>query len=554
MTASSEKVPVAARRKVVILGVDGADHAYYRKWMERGLTPNFAKLAERGRVGILQSTYPPVTAPAWISMMTGEQPGSHGVVGFAAPHRENGEYTRKVVNSGSIESPLLWELAGDRGASCIVVNVPLTYPVRPLNGVLVSGMLTPEGVGFTHPPEFEPELRLIQPDYAIDLEWQNYKHRGHDLVKDQGEQTRARAELCLKLMESKPWDFFMVVFTGTDRLQHCLHEHVMRIDDDKAVRSDSLTAAVRDYFVGLDDRIGDLVSAAGEDANVIVVSDHGFGPLHRSVYFNKWLADEGLLTLKRPGGGPSLQSWKKAMNAVGIKRATLVDLGRSIGLDRVLDRQVQKLNPFVGGVDWSQTKAYYYPVNGFFVNLEGREMFGTVSPGAEYEDVVADLMRRLEALEVPHTGERLLPIVKRREELFEGRNLEAIPDVFVEFLDRPYDAYFQDYDVESFMVDNEWGDGTHRRNGLYIGAGPAFARGDDVEGLEIFDVAPNVLHALGCPVPKYMDGRFRPDLFAAGVGDHATYEDVDRRPGGRGGISAEEEKDLEKKLRGLGYL
>ena len=58
-----------ARRKVVILGVDGADFQYYRRWIEKGLTPNFALLAERGRIGVLQSTYPPVTAPAWISIL-----------------------------------------------------------------------------------------------------------------------------------------------------------------------------------------------------------------------------------------------------------------------------------------------------------------------------------------------------------------------------------------------------------------------------------------------------------------------------------------------------
>jgi len=543
-----------ARRKVVILGVDGADHGYYRRWMTSGLAPNLAALAARGRAGVLQSTYPPVTAPAWISLMTGEQPGSHGVVGFAAPQRENGEYTRQVVNSGSIESPLLWELAGDRGADCVVVNVPLTWPIRPLHGVLVSGMLTPEGVGFTHPPEYEAELRLLQPDYSIDLEWQKYKDRGHDLVRDQKAQTRARAELCLKLMESKPWDFFMVVFTGSDRLQHCLHDHVMRIDDDEAVRQDSLTAAVRDYFVGLDEHLGDLIRAAGDDANVVVVSDHGFGPLRRTVYFNRWLADEGLLALKPTESGRSLQSWKKVMNAVGIRRSTLVGVGRSLGLDRFVDSRVQKLNPFVGGVDWARTKVYYYPVNGFFVNLVGRDMFGVVKPGAEYEAVVEDLVRRLEALLDPETGERLVPIVKRRGEIFAGRSLATIPDVFVEFLDRPCEAFFQEYDVDSFLQRPGWANGTHRRDGLYVGAGPGLASGDDVRDLEIFDIAPNLLHLMGFPIPEHMDGRFRPDLFSGAASEDPRYENVGSGPGARAGISADEQRDLEEKLRGLGYL
>jgi predicted AlkP superfamily phosphohydrolase/phosphomutase len=544
---------MASRRKVVILGVDGADFAYYRRWIDRGLTPNFGKLADRGRMGVLQSTYPPVTAPAWISLMTGEQPGSHGIVGWAAPSSSNGEYTRRIVNSGSVESPVLWEIASRAGASCIVVNVPLTYPVRPINGILVSGMPTPRGVGFTHPPEYEPELRLLQPDYKIDLAWQDYKFRGHDLVQDQKAMTRARAELCLKLLKTKPWDFFMVVFTGTDRLQHCLHEHVMKIDDDEAVRRDPLTAAVRDYFVSLDERIGDIMEAAGEDTHFIVVSDHGFGPLHRSIYFSKWLVDEGLLRLKPSGSGDTLKTWKRVLNAVGVKRSTLTGLGRSLGFKKIVEERMQRLNPYVGGVDWSQTTVHYFPTNGFFVNLKGRDMFGSVEPGEEYEAVREDLIRRLEALTDPLTGDRLLPVVKRREELFAGRHLEQLPDVFIEFLDKPYDAFLYDYDVDDMWMASDWSDGTHRRHGLYIGAGPALATGGDVEGLEIFDVAPNVLHLLGCSIPDHMDGRFRPDLFGEGLGENPVFESYDRS-GDHSGITEEEERDLEEKLRGLGYL
>ncbi len=543
---------MAARRKVVILGVDGADFAYYKRWIDKGLTPNFARLAEKGRMGILESTYPPVTAPAWISMMTGEEPGSHGVVGFAAP--AEGEYTRKIVNSGSIRSPLLWEVAGDQGADCLVVNVPLTYPLRPMRGITVSGMLTPEGADFTYPPEYLPELRLLQPDYQLDLAWQDYQFRGHDLVRDQKEMTRARAELCVKMMKSKPWDFFMVVFTGTDRLQHCLHEHVMRIDDDEAVRNDDLTAAVRDYFVGLDAHIGDIMETAGEDAHFLVISDHGFGPLEKSIYFNRWLADEGLLTLRGAAPGNNLKSWKKVMNAVGIKRSTLSGIGRKVGLSKVVDQQVQKLNPFVGGIDWDETKVFYYPINGFYVNLKGRDMFGTVEPGDEFEAVRDDLIARLEAMKDPRNGERLIPIVKRREELFHGKNLHQLPDVFIEFLDQPYDAFMQDYDDPEVFRREEWGDGTHRRNGLWIGSGPGFAGGDEVSGLEIFDVAPNVLHLMGFPIPEHMDGRFRPDLFTDEVGGKAVIEKFEGDPERRYGISEEEEKDLEEKLRGLGYL
>lgn len=542
---------MTARRKVVIIGVDGADHGHYHRWIETGLTPNFARLVERGRMGILQSTYPAVTAPAWISFMTGEQPGNHGIVGFSAP--STGEYARKGVNSGSIESPLLWEIAGGHGANCQVINVPLTYPLRPVNGILVAGMLTPSGVGYTWPEEFEDELKRLQPDYQIDLLWQDYKNRGLDLVRDQMAITRARAGLCLNLLETEPWDLFTVVFTGVDRLQHCLYQHVAKIHDDASVREDPLTASVRDYFVSLDEWIGKIMDAAGEDAHFIVVSDHGFGPLHGSVCFNRWLVNEGFLSLKR-GGSAHLKILKSILNAVGIRRSTLAAMGKVIGMKKSMDSQVERLNPFVAGIDWASTKAFYHPINGFFVNLKGREMFGSVAPGEEYEEVRENLIGRLKSMRVPGTEDRLIPVVRRKEEIFRGRNLERLPDVFIEFLDQPYDAFMQDYDSPDIFHEPVWSDGTHRRNGLYIGAGPGLAGGDEVEGLEIFDVAPNVLHLMGFPVPRHMDGRFRGDLFTADVDREPRYEPYNGVSGNRAGITEEEERELEKRLKGLGYL
>jgi predicted AlkP superfamily phosphohydrolase/phosphomutase len=385
------------------------------------------------------------------------------------------------------------------------------------------------------------------------VEWQDYENRGLDLVRKLMVVTRGQKELCEKLLSTRPWQFFMVVFTGTDRIQHCLNEHVERLHDDAACRADVLTAAVRDYFVSLDGWLGELIEACGEDTHFVVVSDHGFGPVERSVFFNKWLVDEGLLALNSRNTA-DLKRWKSVMNAVGIKRSTFTALGRALGLSKVVEGRVQMLNPFVGGIDWSRTKVYYSPANGFYLNVKGRETYGIVDPGSEYDQVRADLIRRLEGLKDPIHGGRLIPVVKRREELFKGPRVVQLPDVFIEFLDQPYDAFMQEYDAPSVFVKNDWCNGTHRRGGLYIGAGPDLVRGPEVEGLEIFDVAPNVLHLMGHAIPKHMDGRFRPDLFVPERREGARFEAFSGNGESRSGITEEEEKDLEAKLRGLGYL
>jgi predicted AlkP superfamily phosphohydrolase/phosphomutase len=505
---------MTARSRCLVIGLDGADPRLLAQWTAKGLMPNLAAISGAGASGILRSTVPPVTAPAWISLTTGQHPGSHGITGFAAPSRGSGRYTRDPVDTRAFDAPTVWEAAGRHGVRSVVVNVPVTWPPRPMEGVLVSGMLTPPGAPFTWPAEYEPELRLLQPDYRIDLAWQDYRFRGHDLVRDQRTATRARVDLCLKLLELKRWELAFFVFTGPDRLQHCLFRHVRRIHEDDAVRSDPLTAAVRDYFVSLDEWIGELVAAAGPDVNVVVVSDHGFGPLDRAVLFNRWLADEGLLVL-HPRGAAPLRKWKRALNSVGVRRSALARAGRAIGLGRAAAARAERLNPRVGGVDWTRTRVRFVESNGFFVNRKGRDLLGSVADGAEYEAVRDDLTRRLLALRDPDTGAAMVPFAARREDVYRGRLLEELPDVLIDFGDGPYEAVREDYDVDGFLQRDEWADGCHRRDGLWLAAGPDIAAASAGPTLDVTDVAPLVLELLRCPVPP-MDGRAPAALLAAG--------------------------------------
>ena len=505
------------RPRCLVIGLDGADPRLLRVWMEHGLVPHLTRLARRGGFGTLRSTLPPVTAPAWISLFTGRSPGFHGITGFCAPARGSGRYTRDLVDSRTCEAPALWEIAGGHGVRSLVVNVPATWPPRPVPGVLVSGMLTPPGESFTWPAEYEPELRLLQPDYRIDLAWQDYRFRGHDLVRDQRAVTRARVELCLKLMEMRPWELAFFVFTGTDRLQHCLFRHVQRVHRDDAVRADALTGAVREYVTSLDEWVGDLIEAAGPDANVVLVSDHGFGPLDKIVFFNRWLADEGLLALS-PGGAAQRRLWKRALNAVGVRRSTLAGAARAIGLGRTAAARTERLNPLVGGVDWARTRVRFVESGGFFVNLAGREVLGSVQPGAEYEAVRDDLIRRLLALRDPETGAAIVPFAARREDVASGPALEELPDVMIDLGDAPYEAVREEYDVDAFLRRDEWADGSHRRDGTWIAAGPGIqgpgsGRGDG-PALDVTDVAPLVLRLLGCPAPP-LDGRVPEALLTA---------------------------------------
>jgi len=129
--------------KVLVIGLDGATFDLIKPFAAQGQLPHLKKLMDAGAWSELSSTIPPVTASAWTSFMTGKNPGAHGLFDFM--QRRKGSYDLVPVSSGERDGKTLWEVAGDAGRKVIVMGVPVTYPPTPVNGLLVTGMLTPRG-------------------------------------------------------------------------------------------------------------------------------------------------------------------------------------------------------------------------------------------------------------------------------------------------------------------------------------------------------------------------------------------------------------------------
>ena len=106
-------------KKTVMIGIDGATLDLMEKWMDNGKLPNFQKIQKNGAWGKLKSTIPPFSAPAWTSIVTGSNPGKHGVYGFEStstlePHLISSRY-RKI--------PAIWNYLTDIGIKSIIVNL-----------------------------------------------------------------------------------------------------------------------------------------------------------------------------------------------------------------------------------------------------------------------------------------------------------------------------------------------------------------------------------------------------------------------------------------------
>jgi predicted AlkP superfamily phosphohydrolase/phosphomutase len=214
--------------------------------------------------------------------MTGKNPGRHGIFAFrrlAARGYECG----KIANASDLRSPTIWDIAGRAGRQVGVINVPPSYPIRPVNGFVVSCMLTPPGeTRFTHPPELAAELG----NYQIDTELPrglrrdapDYHERALGYLNALRQQTRWRGEATLRLMQRRAWDLLCVVFYAPDRAQHYFWpdvENAGRGEGQGAARSPTdIAAALRDLYATLDDAVGQLVDAAGSEATVVIASDH----------------------------------------------------------------------------------------------------------------------------------------------------------------------------------------------------------------------------------------------------------------------------------------
>ena len=328
--------------KVLIIGLDGATWDVLLPWIEEGVLPHLRKLWERGVWGKLASTLPPLTAPAWTTFMTGKNPGKHGVFHFVKRGRQPGLPTQSppaIVNARSIQSPTLWDILSHHGLQVGVINVPMTYPPRPLNGFMITGLLTPPNAErFTYPPDLAQHLV----DYKVDLD--RFIHHkpfaqaqqeprfiepSLELVAEYRDLLERRRRNTLILMQNRPWDVLMVVVAGTDRLGHYLWPYHREADLDGSPQSRLLHQAIRDYYVQVDQTIGDWIAAAGDEVTVLLMSDHGMGPVYRKhVHLNQWLREEGLLVLEQRRANLTRPDFWLAR--LGLPRDKLGRLVRSI--------------------------------------------------------------------------------------------------------------------------------------------------------------------------------------------------------------------------------
>ncbi len=459
-----------AETKVVIIGLDCAEPSLvFDRFADR--LPNLTSLRERGAWGKLRSSDPPITVPAWMSMMSSKDAGTLGYYGFR--NRADHSYEKMTTaTSLAVKEPLLWDYLGKAGKRVVLIGVPQTYPPRPVNGLMVTDFLTPSvESNYTYPPSLKAEIAGWPDVNPYEFDVSDFRTPDKTKIRDAlVRMTNKRFALARRLMTGKPWDFFMMVEMGTDRVHHAFWQY-MDPTHHRYQPGNSFEDVIVDYYEHVDRKVGELLEVVPDGAHVIVVSDHGAQCMEGGIALNEWLIREGYLVLKEQPIGPTRLEGAK--------------------------------------VDWAKTMAWgsggYY--GRLFINVRGREPQGLVPP-SEYEDFRNDLIRGLEALGDP-IGTPIGTRVLKPEDLYKTVRGAAPPDLFVYFGDLRWRSVGTVGTGQIHTYENDTGpdDANHAPDGLIIANGPGIAPQGPIEEMQLRDVTPTVLRLFGLDVPEDLQGR-----------------------------------------------
>ncbi len=551
-------------RRILVIGLDAADFDLIEPWAAAGYLPHIARLLQQGAYAPLRSTLPVMSPPAWTSLISGLNPGKHGIYDFV--RLLPGSYRLTSTRRDQTNFKTIFDHASAQGRHVLALNIPLTYPPASVRGIMVAGLGAPLQGQFAHPPALRDEL--LGWGYRMDLDVEYAPGREQEWLVDLAAVTRSQTDTMLRLMQREPWDLAMLVYRAVDEVETFFWHHMdaSHPQHDPA-QAERFGPAILKVHRLMDEQIGRLVAAAGPETTVALVSDHGGGAAHREVFLNIWLEQQGWLKRRAPNA--LNQGRKRLMRRLGLTRESLaqkLDFPLAYWVRKQIPMRLQhRLVPeasvtLADVVDWSQTRAYSFGnIGQIFVNLKGREPEGIVEPGAEYEQLLDSITAALFALQ--DEGRPVVDAVYRSKDIYHGPYADYGPDLNVIMRGMTYTAqsWREMAGTQIFAVSGTHYTGIHRPVGMLALSGPGVAgRGRQAE-VQIVDCAPTLLELLGLPIAPEIDGRVLHELLGSAEQPEVTPA-TPAAPVERSALNAtawatpEEEEEVLERLRSLGYL
>ena len=504
-------------RKVYVVGFDGATWRFVRPLVERGEMPNFQRLMAEGVSGNLTSVIPFQSAAAWVTFMTGKNSGKHGVYMFQDYDALSYTFAGRTANSRYFSGQTIFDIVGEMGGSVSAIRVPLTYPAWPVKGVMISGFPTPGDTPESfYPPELGTEIgSTAQPDEDPDFRKLTVEQQVASL-----ENQMSRMSALVSKMIGREQDLFMVVHRVPDPVHHFFIRFVEPrtpvYDPDLSPRWGDL---VNRFYRKMDDALGETLAAIDKDDTLFVISDHGGAMTPpRQFNINVWLAEQGLLT-------PHQKTVTRRERIYALNQQLLPSRVRSLlrrHAPKAVRGELRQMWQGLQRIEFGRSQAYHFPMKcsplaGININLRGRQPEGIVAP-EDYEALRYRIIRDIQEVKDPRSGERIVQRVYKREELYDGPFVERAPDIIVWCKDLYREGAFAQGPIVSDVPFDELQQvsGAHDDQGILLAKGPQLAKGKTVYDAKLIDMTPTILHAMELPVPSDMDGRVLTEIFSDG--------------------------------------
>lgn len=350
--------------KIIVIGIDGVPYKMIKDLSDKGIMKNFKELREDGILRKMKSSIPAVSSASWSTIITGKNPGEHGVFGFS--DLIPGTYILQFADYRRLKEKTFWD-----GEKAVVLNVPSTYPPREMNGVHISGFVSPDIERAVFPKVHLEKLKEM--DYRIDIDLEKAHKSKRLLFKELFDTLDKRMEACWHFWDEYDWNIFKIVFTGSDRLEHFLWD---AYEDENHKHKENFL----EFFRRVDKAIGEIKEKMDKDDEMVILSDHGMERVKYNVNLNAWLKKKGFLKLRG---------------------------------------EQKKYKDIAKG-----TKAFAMEFGRIYLNKKGKHPRGEVE---EEEKIKEDIKEKLKKLEID--GEKVIKKMKKKEDIYKGKNMDRAPDL-----------------------------------------------------------------------------------------------------------------------------
>lgn len=460
--------------ETIVLGLDGANWNLVKPWLREGRLPNLEGLRKSGTYGDLQSCLPAVTCPNWRCYSTGKNPGKLGVYWWERIDTDTRSLT--TPDSRSFDSSNYWDYLNDEGHSAGIMNLPMTYPPFDVDGFMIAGGPRSEQREYAKPKEIQ-----------ADLEEQGYQLHPKQSINSPKDISAAdeiidlidqRLTTFRKLLREQSVDVAHLTVFYSNVLQHWFWRG----------------APTREAWEIIDEHLGEI-RAEFPEANIILMSDHGCDEVETTFYVNSWLEQEGYLVTE--GGHSMFERFgiNKRQMTSAIDKFGLLKQIAGMAPERLKSRIPEddmgfKREQKLKRIDWEESRAI----------ASGQ---GLVYVLDDDNGTTDELVEELQELTSDVTGDPVCSNVYRRKELYEGQYVDLGPEIIFE----QYTGLHTTGAIGNnpiFTGPDGW-QAENIRTGLYLVAGPD-VKSDGPERASITDIAPTILHGMGCGVPTDVDG------------------------------------------------